>query len=345
VNGLDDKQMLQCDIDARSWRARYTFSEMSRVENIEALERHFGIQGHVTFAESALGGPVAHLSHRQGSAIVSLEGAQVLSWIPTGGSEVLWLSPMARLGAARAIRGGIPVCWPWFGARPIDASPESGPWPQHGLVRTRLWDVAASTAQEQATTITLTIGVDPDPDHPWPFHVSAQLTVSLGERLTVQLAMQNDDDARVAFTGALHTYVRVGDIGGCALEGLERVAFEDVVVRKDEPPPEGPTSSVVYQPGSVVVDREIDRIYRAHRGEVRVVDQSLGRIVHVSKSGSASTVVWNPWIEKSARLGDMPEGGYRQMVCIEAANTHRDVVRLSLGRSHRLSTTLLVRPI
>ena len=300
------------------------------------LQQRFGCDPGIAFEASPLGGTVAVLRHGESRAMVALQGAQLLAWEPSGLGPALWLSPVARLGTGRAVRGGTPVCWPWFGSVPARVPAGSGPWPQHGLVRTVAWGVVAAGPVDGGVAITLSTTQAGAAGEIWPepWRATARLTVTLRDTLSLALESENAGATPLHVTGALHTYFRVGDIARVAIDGFDGAVYEDKV-----PAPGAPT--LVQQRGPIGFDREVDRIYR-HTGRAVIVDPSLGRRIAVDKGGSASTVVWNPWVDKAERLGDLGTDGHRQMVCVETANTLHDTVRLAAGGHHVLTATYRV---
>jgi len=308
----------------------------------DVLSRRFGQPGALTFKTSELGGPVAELRAAGGTAIVALQGAQVLSWVPAGGGEALWLSPIARLGTGKAVRGGIPICWPWFGPAPPDAVAGSGPWPQHGLVRTRPWDVVHSEADGNHSQIRLSTQIAKDEWPGWPHAAKAMLTADLSDRLAMTLTTENAGQEAIRITGALHTYFRIGDVESVEIGGLDGLEYED----KTLPPG---TQNLVKQAGSVRIAGEVDRIYRDHTTPAVIVDHSLGRRIEVVRDGGNSTVVWNPGIEKAIRLGDLDRpyeaGGYRSMLCVETACTNYDAVTLRPGELFTLTAQYRILPL
>jgi D-hexose-6-phosphate mutarotase len=289
----------------------------------------FGIGG-VRF-EKRFGGPVAVLEAAGAVAVVSLQGAQVLSWrSPLSTEDVLWLSPAAQLGTGKAVRGGVPVCWPWFGPHPSDAKK-----PAHGFVRAAPWRVAGSAASARRAMLVLKFDAAMIDAVVWPARASAEIEITLAETLTISLSTTNLGDEPFALTQALHTYLAVGDIAGVSVTGFEDLDYIDQL--------DGNARRM--QKGLIVFEGEVDRIYQGAIGAVTVVDRSLGREISVAKSGSHSTVVWNPWVDKAARLGDMGPDGYRRMLCIEAANAGDDAVTLAPRARHRLVTELSVKSI
>ena len=298
-----------------------------------ALNEHFGRDGAVRFG-NRFGGEVAMLRSDSGTAVVALQGAQVLSWVPHGGQDVLWLSPVAVLGTGKAVRGGIPICWPWFGPA---SGPAGGPAsepakPAHGFVRAAPWEVVETSAGGGHAKIRLSLdatGIDPAL---WPHQAMCELEIVLDNALTVSLLTKNVGVAPFDLTQALHTYLAVGDVTQISLEGLDGCAFIDQLAP-------GPLK---VQHGAIQIAGEVDRIYQASPQTVRVLDRGNARIIDVAKTGSHTTVVWNPWVEKSARLGDMGVDGYRRMICVEAANAGQDVVTLAPGARHQLVSKLSI---
>lgn len=298
--------------------------------DVRALEARFGRVPGVHF-EMRFGGPVAVLSALGSTAVVALQGAQVLSWRAAGqNADTLWLSPQAQLGTGKAMRGGIPVCWPWFGPHRVDAAK-----PAHGFVRGVPWRVAGSAASATRARLVLsfdTAGIAPEL---WAPRASAEIEITVGETLMIALSTDNLSAQPFDVTQALHTYLAVGDIGGVAISGLDGRPYIDQL---------DPAAQCV-QSGAITIEREVDRIYQATPDDVVVTDLSLQRETRVAKSGSLSTVIWNPWVEKAARLGDMGDAGHRRMVCVETANAGRDAVTLAARARHRLVTEISVRSL
>lgn len=292
------------------------------------LQQQFGVPGAVRF-EMHNGGPVAHLTAAGGTAVVALQGAHVLSYVPAGGSEVMWLSPIATLGTAKAVRGGIPICWPWFGPHPDAAKPA------HGFVRTALWQVVETSSQSDEALIALAYDSAAADASLWPHRAQARLEVSLGSALRVSLTTQNIGETPFALTQALHSYLAIGDISQVSVTGLDGCAYIDKLEPDSRP----------VQTGEVSISAETDRIYFGTRDPVVLYDRLLNRTLHITRGGSSSLVVWNPWIAKGERLGDLGPEGYRRMLCLETCNAGPDVVMLAPGASHHLQQILNLGPL
>jgi glucose-6-phosphate 1-epimerase len=276
------------------------------------------------------GGEVATLSSPHGTAVVAVKGAQILSWIPTHSSEVFWLSPDADLAKAKPMRGGIPICWPWFGAHA-----RSKGSPSHGFARTEQWRVVEQGFDDTHPSLKLALDVAAVTRTDWPYAAHVELTVRVGLRLVVELTTTNTGLEPFELSEALHSYFRIRDIGRISIFGLQNRRFIDQL--------DG--GSCKSETGPISVAKEIDRIYQNTADTIVLDDLLLQRRIRIAKSGSLSTVVWNPWIEKSARLGDMGQDGYREMICIETANTRDDAVTIAPGEHHRHQAEFSVEAI
>lgn len=246
------------------------------------------------------------------SAVVSKLGAQLLSWITPDGRERLFLSDKAVFDGSVAIRGGVPVCFPQFAAQ--------GDLPKHGFVRTRMWSVATQRCGDDYALLTMECNDDEASLAIWPHPFRLEMTVMLeADRVDLELSVTNTGSAELAFTGALHTYLRMTQVEDAALEGLYGHDYRDAA--------QG--DRVIRDTGTeLTVDREIDRVYRRVKRPqlLKAGNLSLG----IQSQGFPDVVVWNPWVEKCAAMGDMPTDGWRHMLCVEAAVAEQ-AVNLPVG--------------
>ncbi len=289
---------------------------------LQALYAH-AIPGRAEIEASPLGGPVVRLTHGPCQALVALHGAHVLNWTRDG-EGLFWLSPVARIREGKGIRGGIPVCWPWFADHPADPAK-----PAHGFVRHRAWSLAGTSATADSVSVSMaTATTGHDRTSFWPHHAEARVTVTLGAALSVALETRNTGGTAFSLTEALHTYFRVSDIANVSVTGLENVPYLDKLeafARK-------------VQSGPITVAEEVDRIYLGDTAAITLHDSGIPRRLRIEGSGSRSAVVWNPWVAKTARLGDMGSpDAFRQMICIETANAGDDVVMVPPGGTHTLA--------
>lgn len=238
---------------------------------------------------------------RGSSAVVSLLGGQVLSWVTPDGRERLFLSDKAVFDGSIAIRGGVPVCWPQFAGQ--------GDLPKHGFVRTRPWSVVAQRSGDDYALLTLAISDDAATLALWPHAFRLELTVMLeSDRIDFELSVNNTGEAPFSFTGALHTYLRVTQVEDVAIEGLYGHQYRDAT--RDN-------AQIRDSGTALIVESEMDRAYfNVRRPQLlQAGNLSLG----IQCQDFPDVVVWNPWVDKCATLADMPADGWRHMLCVEAA--------------------------
>ncbi len=291
---------------------------------ITALNTQFGIEGQLSFSEDASGLVVAKIDNAQGTASLCLQGAHLMSWQPKSQSvPVVWLSRDAKLAAGKSIRGGAPVCWPWFGAHSTEAG-----FPGHGFARTVPWRVIESGVEpDGATRLTLRLVANDKTRVQWPHDCNVDLTVIAGETLRMEMTTENTGSTDFVIGEALHTYFQIGDIGAVRVSGLEGCKYWDKVGG----------SSLRVQDGAISFPAETDRVYINTAAECVIHDDQLKRRIHVAKSGSLSTVVWTPWAEKAGKMGDMGQpDGWREMLCVESANAIDNLVKVAAGTRHTL---------
>ncbi len=259
---------------------------------------------------------------------IYLYGAHITHWRPRRHHPVLWLSDAAQFAPGKAIRGGIPVCWPWFGPHPSSAQAKA-----HGFARTSAWQVRHSDIlPDGAAQIILSLTSSTATRALWPHDFALELDVRAGRLLSVALRTVNLSDAPVSVTEALHTYLAVGDVRDIALVGLGGTEYIDQL--------RGHTRRIEHD-DALTFASETDRIYQTSRGCV-LRDPGMNRMITIDKRGSGSSVIWNPWVDKTARLGDAPPDAWRGFACVETANAFEHAVLLAPGASHTIETTLSV---
>jgi D-hexose-6-phosphate mutarotase len=297
---------------------------------IDELNRRLAAPGQLDFEELPGGLAVARVSTPWASATVALQGAHVMTFRPDGQAPVIWLSGDARFLPGKSIRGGVPVCWPWFGPHA-----ENSGFPGHGFARTVPWQVlAAAVLPDGRVRLEFELVQTEATRIQWPHASTVRNLVTVGPELEVELVTTNTGDQPFTLGQALHTYFEIGDIRQVAIGGLEGCDYLDKVdggARK-------------RQHGEVRFSQETDRIYLATRGCCEIRDPLLKRRILVTSTGSRSTVVWNPWVGKAERMGDFGANGHLNMVCVETANAADDVVRVGPGQVHRLAAQYRVLP-
>ncbi len=296
---------------------------------IDALNQRFGLQGQLHFARGPGELATAFVSGPKAEGSVVLQGAHVLHFQPRGQAPVLWHSERSFFAPGRPIRGGIPVCWPWFGTHPTDPGK-----PGHGFARILGWEVLGTSSGPTGVAIDLGLTQQPSTLQLWPHPFSLRLRASFGEQLQVELHVANTGDQPFTFSGALHSYFAVSQSNHISIAGLEGSPYFDKVGAAPQ-----------YQEGPVTITGETDRVYQETTAECQIADPGLQRRICIAKAGSQSTVVWNPWIAKAARTEDFGDQEYQAMVCVETANAAPDQRTLTPGAAHCLQTSIRVEPI
>jgi len=287
------------------------------------LNRRLAIADFLSFEELPDGFVVAHVTTPEATASIALQGAHVMRYQPTGQAPLIWLSKLAKLAPGKSIRGGVPVCWPWFGAHPSNTQ-----FPGHGFARTVPWQLLdAKLLPDQRVRLEFELIQSEATRAQWPHASTVRNIVTVGPELEVELATTNTGSAAFELGQALHTYFEIGDIRKTTITGLDACDYLDKVGG----------SARKTQQGAVGFAGETDRIYLATRGCCEIHDPVLNRRILITSTGSRSTVVWNPWSEKADKMGDFGPDGWTGMVCVETANAADDVIQLAPGATHRMT--------
>ena len=297
--------------------------------NIEQLNRAYGIAGQLKFIEGKGDFPFILISNRSATALISVYAGQVLSFQPADEDEdLLFLSQKAQYDDGKAIRGGIPVCWPWFGA---DSSGLRRP--NHGFVRNSLWTVLGTEAvSDLETKVKLGLMESSKNEELWQQAFALELTISVGNSLTLELITHNTGNEMFSITQAFHTYFQVGNIKQVKVLGLEGTQYFDKL-------DEGVQKAQI---GVVTVSEEVDRIYTDVKNELIIDDSAFDRRIRISSTGAKTAVVWNPWIETSATMTDLEDEDYQHFLCVEAGNVANDVVQIPPGSKYSLLTSFQI---
>jgi D-hexose-6-phosphate mutarotase len=260
-------------------------------------------------------------------AEITLQGAHVLQFQPAGAAPMLFVSRSSFHALGKPIRGGVPVCFPWFGPRA--GQPEA---PAHGFARTLPWEVESiEGTRELGATVILRLASSEATRTLWPHDFIARLRVECTRQLGMTLEVENTGATPFQFEEALHTYFAVSDVRNVAVTGLERAAYLDKTDGLK-------LKQLDAQP--LQITAETDRIFPANPATCTLEDPGIPRRIIVDKSGSQTTVVWNPWIAKAAALPDFGDDEWPQMLCIETANTGTDAITLAPGARHAMSATV-----
>jgi len=289
--------------------------------------RQFEIAGLTEVVDGNGGLPKVSVTTPECVGEMYLHGAHITSWKPSGGEEVLFLSSQARWGPGHAIRGGVPICFPWFGAKSDDPTA-----PPHGFVRTKAWSLESISQVGGAVTVSMFTESDESTKKWWPADFRLVYRATFGPELSLELLVTNTGRTEFRFEEALHAYHRVGNILVARLRGLDGVQYLD---KTD-------SNRKKMQHGEVAITSETDRVYLDTTNAVEIDDPGMHRLTHVLKENSRTTVVWNPWIDKARALSDMRDDAWRQMICIESSNVTEFAVDLAPGQHHTMKARVRV---
>ena len=282
--------------------------------------RGAGMPGIVDLTTGEGGLPLLRVSNEYAECEIYLYGAHVARYKRKGMEDLLWMSPTSPFSAGKAIRGGIPVCFPWFG--PHRTSSEL---PQHGFARIRLWEHESSAGlADGRTRITLSTTDDEATRAQWPYRFGAELTVTVGRELELSLLVENRDDEPFRYEDCFHTYFRVGRAFSCAVEGLDGVGYID----------RGRSDVRAVQAGVLRPSGETVNAYMRSPSACALVDPLLKRRIDIAQAGCSSTVVWNPGEATAAKNAEIGPA-WNEFLCIESANCLDTPVLLLPGTAHR----------
>jgi glucose-6-phosphate 1-epimerase len=300
---------------------------MDLADTIAELNRRFGIPGAAQIIEGNSGLAKVHVTSARATGEMYLHGAHVTSWKPRGAEEVLFVSSQSQWKAGRAIRGGVPICFPWFADKSDDRAA-----PAHGFVRTKAWLLESVVETADAVTVTMFTESDESAKKWWPFDFHLVHRATFGSELSLELVVTNRGGNSLRFEEALHTYLRLGHIEKTCLQGLNTVHYIDKTDSNREK----------IQDGAIVVVSETDRIYLNTQHDVEVEDEVLHRRLRVAKENSLTTVIWNPWVQKARAMSDLGDEEWTQMVCVETSNVSAFAVDLSPGQQHKMKAIIRV---
>ncbi len=298
--------------------------------DIAQLNEHFGLPGVLAFNATASGLIKAEITTPQASATVYLQGAHLTAWQPAGQQPVIFTSRKTDLAPGKAIRGGVPVCFPWFAARH-----DGKTGPSHGFGRIQDWTLAFAALAGDDLHLTFTLGPTEMSrslgfDH---FRLAYQLII--GRTLTMQLTVANDGASPLVFEEALHTYYKVADVHEITVTGLEGVTYLD----------KNDLLQAKKQDGAISITGPTDRVYLNTASACVIHDTVCKRRIHVAKTNSNTTVVWNPWESGAKKLADMDPTEWHEFVAVETVNAADDTITLAPGASHTMQAHISVEGV
>jgi glucose-6-phosphate 1-epimerase len=295
--------------------------------SFEELNQRFAIAGVAQITAGNGGLARVNVNTPAATGEIYLHGAHLTSWLPAGVEEMIFVSRQSQWEEGRAIRGGIPVCFPWFRNK-VD-NPKA---PSHGFVRTKAWQLDSVAGNEDAVTISLSTASDEATRAWWPHDFLLVHRVTVGATLVQELTVSNTGKAPLRFEEALHTYYRVGGADAVRIQGLDGVAYLDNTDSNREK----------RQQGDIVFAAPTDSAYMDTTHAVEILDPILRRRIRLEKEHSRTTVVWNPWIAGAHALPDMADDEWRAMACVEASNMRAFAVDLAPGEQHTMKTSIRV---
>ena len=291
------------------------------------LNTQFAIANQLSFGQGNGDWPFIQIHNAHARATISLYGGQVLGFHPHHTTDdLMFLSERAFYEQGKAIKGGAPICWPWFGADTSGMNRGA-----HGFARNQLWRVVSTRelADDGATEVVLALNPSPKSLELWAHTFELTSTITVGKTLKIALVTRNTSDTPMHLTQAIHTYFKVGDIGQTQVLGLENTQYIDNAV--------GGNREIKPQMGAIDFTQEVDRIYTHTPPIMQIVDAAWQRNIQIQAIGSHSTVVWNPWVEIAKKSADLNDGDYQKFVCVETANAADDCVQIAPNASHTLS--------
>ncbi|WP_318503734.1 D-hexose-6-phosphate mutarotase [Photobacterium leiognathi] len=287
--------------------------------NLRQLSTVNALSDHVTVCEYQ-GISIIRVIHPLAEAGISLHGGHLIWFKPAGEKDIIWLSENAEFDTQKAIRGGIPVCWPWFG--------KAGT-PSHGFARTSQWTLQEHRENENGVIVSLQLEDNKETRAIWPHKFNNVLTFEIGTELKVSLTSTNTDSQPWSYGGALHTYFDIADINNIEITGMGAAYLDSTQQGK------------ACEGGDVLTfTSETDRVYTQPEATITINDKNNERNILVTNEGHNAAVIWNPWQELSISMGDMADNSFETMVCVEST-IHQPSIELAPGQSHTLATTVV----
>ena len=262
------------------------------------------------------------VKNRFAEAKIALQGAHIFHYKRVNEEPLLWLSEITDFEYGKAIRGGIPICSPWFGFN------ENKNLPQHGFARISLWEfVSGNESDDKSSSLIFRLRYSDETLKLWRYKFELELHIIISDKLTIELKTTNIDCESFKLTQALHTYFQLSHISNVSVKGLYQKPYFDAL-----------SGEKFIQNGDIYFDQEVDRVYQEVKE--RVILKDIQREIEIKNSGSSSVVVWNPWIEKTKRMSAMREDAYEYMLCVESANAFEDARVLRPKESHILKVII-----
>lgn len=291
------------------------------MQDLKQLNQQFVLPGQLQFKQAENGLISIEITTEDASAVIQMQGAHVTKWALHNQPDVIWLSEDAVFAKGKSIRGGVPICWPWFGGHGSDAS-----LPAHGFARTVDWQLVETKSANGIVKLVFNIILNDITRSMWPYDVELKYQITIGQSLELELLTRNTGAQNFELGEALHSYFNVSDVRNIKLSGLDACEYLD----KPE------NFKRKQQSGEVTINQEVDRVYVNTTADCVIHDPGYRRRIVIHKQQSQSTIVWNPWRETANNMGDLGKDGYLAMLCVESGNAAENSIILAPGQEHCL---------
>ena len=296
------------------------------MNDLNELNEKFSLRGVVNFEKRTNDFIFLTVFNQYANAEICLYGAQITSFRPVNEPDILWMSSKSNFMSGKAIRGGIPVCFPWFGPHKTDSNK-----PQHGFGRLMTWEVTETAVMPNGETLMkFQLHSSEATKIYWPHDFIAGMTVVVGKTLNSTLKVTNTSSVQFEYSCALHSYYNISDIEEISIDGLGGTRYH----KHNEP------GDFLQDSAKLEIHQVEDRHYYDTEAPCIIEDPIFQRRIRVAKLGSRVTTVWNPWVDGCSKISDMPGDAYNSFVCIEAVNSFDDTVILKPGESHETSVII-----
>lgn len=296
--------------------------------DIDQLDDKFSIEGELGFAELENDLVFITVSNKFADADICLYGAHITSFRPHNSIDILWMSEESNFEFGKPIRGGIPVCFPWFGQH--KTNPE---FPQHGFARLIYWDVVSTATNSLGETeIKLSHISNAETKSFWPYDYLAEIFIVVGQKLRVSLKITNKSTETINYTCALHSYFNLSAIENITIDGLKGVSYYNQLTN----------DYGIQNEDKLEILEATTRHYLNTESYVVIEDNVFRRRIRVDKAGSKVTTVWNPWIETCTAISDLADDSFETFVCVEAINAFEYPVTIAPGESFETSAFISI---
>ncbi len=293
--------------------------------DINELNQKFGTAGRIAFRKSAYGMTEAVLVNGYGSCEISLYGGQILNYRPTGHNPALFMSRESERKFGKQIRGGIPICWPWFGA------PPSKELPRHGFARLMNWEILSSSYDSKMSEIIIGLQESEESLAIWPHKFELVQKISISDNLSIEVTTFNKDNKPFEVSQSIHPYFKVRDIADTSVIGLENLTYTDLLSKKKE-----------TQIGALCIKEETYYIYEGENQSCVIRDAGLKRNILITSTGMNKLAVWNPWEKKSKKLNDFGDDEYKKMITVAPVQTANSPISVKPGEKVSIKTAIQV---